>query len=321
MKIDVNDIIKKLKEGDLSSLSKAITIIESKATKHKTLGSEILRLSKVENSEKSIRVGISGMPGAGKSTFINSLGMYLISKGYKVAVLAVDPSSTVSKGSILGDKTRMEELSKEEKAFIRPTSSGGYLGGTAGKTRDVISLCEAAGYDIILVETVGIGQSETEVKTMVDIFLLLILPAGGDDLQGIKKGAVELADLVIINKADGDKEKIARRTKVDYEQAIRILGGNNKFDEKVILCSALNNIGTDIIWENINKYYINNEDEIQSNRFIQDKYWIDKRLNESIIERIFSKPEIKSTIEDYKTKILKNELSMEKALNEIFNLI
>ena len=238
MKIDIEDLFKKLQVGDVSALSRAITIIESKAKKHKELANKLLILSN-KNKKQSIRIGISGMPGAGKSTFIDAFGAMLIQIGYKVAVIAVDPSSTVSKGSILGDKTRMEELSQSPNAFIRPSPSAGYLGGTAGKTREIISLCEAANYDIIIVETVGIGQSETEVKTMVDFFLLLILPAGGDELQGIKKGAVELADMVIVNKADGDKIPIAKRTKLDYMQAIKILGQSNKFKEKVFLCSAL----------------------------------------------------------------------------------
>lgn len=321
MNLSPDELASKIIEGDLSSLSRSITIIESKALKHKILGSEILKLVKERNKNNAIRIGISGMPGAGKSTFINTLGMHLINQGLKIAVLAVDPSSTVSKGSILGDKTRMEELAKESKAFIRPSPSGGYLGGTAGKTRDVITLCECSGYDVIFVETVGIGQSETEVKTMVDLFLLLLLPAGGDDLQGIKKGAVELADLIIVNKADGDKEKIAKRTKVDYEQAVRILGQSNKFNEKVMLCSALNNIGIDEIWNKIYNYYLENKNTIFEERKEQDKYWIDKSFNEAIIEKVFSNQNIKSKSKELKNKILNNEISIELAVEEIIKSI
>ena len=315
------ELIEKIVDGDIASLSRAITYVESTALKHKQISSQILNHSL--NNKTSIRIGISGMPGAGKSTFINSLGMLLISKGLKVAVLAVDPSSTVSKGSILGDKTRMEDLVKENNAFIRPSSSGGYLGGTAGKTRDVIRLCELAGYDVILVETVGIGQSETEVKTMVDLFLLLILPAGGDELQGIKKGAVELADLIIINKADGDKRKIAIRTKVDYHQAVRIVGQSNVFDEKVVLCSALNNEGIDKIWDMIDSFYQKeiNKDYITKLRKEQDIYWIDKSFKEAVIATFFSKNIIKDKSAELKNKILNKEISIELAVEEIIRLI
>lgn len=323
MNVNSKELIKYLVKGDISSLSRAITIVESKAMKHKIIASELISLSKSKIKKQTIRVGISGMPGAGKSTFINSLGMHLISQGLKVAVLAVDPSSTISKGSILGDKTRMEDLIKEERAFIRPTASGGYLGGTANKTRDVITLCEAAGYDVILVETVGIGQSETEVKTMVDIFLLLILPAGGDELQGIKKGAVELADLIIINKADADKLKIARRTKVEYKQAARILGQSNKFAEKVVLSSALNNVGIDKIWAMIYKYsssetYI---EQIKKIRQEQEIYWIEKSFNEAIITAVLTDQEVKSRSEELKKQILNNKISIDFAVEEIIKLL
>lgn len=323
MSLNSNELIDKLVKGDITSLSRAITIVESKAIKHKIIASELISLSKSKIKKQTIRVGISGMPGAGKSTFINSLGMHLISQGLKVAVLAVDPSSTISKGSILGDKTRMEDLIKEESAFIRPTASDGYLGGTAGKTRDVITLCEAAGYDVVLVETVGIGQSETEVKTMVDIFLLLILPAGGDELQGIKKGAVELSDLIIINKADGDKLKIARRTKVEYKQAARILGQSNKFTEKVVLSSALNNIGIDKIWAMIQKYFSNesHKKQIELMRQEQELFWIDKSFKEGIIDAVLSNPEVKNKSIDLKKQILNNKISIDLAVGEIIKLL
>ncbi len=322
MKFEAEVLFDKLQNSDVTALSRAITIIESKAKKHKELANKLLSLSK-KNPKQSIRIGISGMPGAGKSTFIDAFGSMLTGFGHKVAVLAVDPSSTVSSGSILGDKTRMDELAKSENAFIRPSPSSGYLGGTASKTREIISLCEAANYDIIIIETVGIGQSETEVKTMVDFFLLLILPAGGDELQGIKKGAVELADMVIINKADGDKVEIAKRTKLDYQQAIRILGQSNKFNEKVFLSSALEKIGLNEIWEEIFKYtHRNNYLELQSiERSKQDKYWIDKTFEATIIEHIFQNDYFKKELDNLKIQVINNNITLESALMKIKEFI
>jgi len=322
MKIDVNELFDQLKNSNLAALSRAITIVESKAKKHQIIASQLVNLAKKENKQ-SIRIGISGMPGAGKSTFIDSFGTMLIEQNHKVAVIAVDPSSTVSKGSILGDKTRMEELSQSPNSFIRPSPSGGYLGGTAGKTRDLISLFEAANYDIIIIETVGIGQSETEVKTMVDFFLLLILPAGGDELQGIKKGAVELADMIIINKADGDKLKLAKRTKLDYHQAVRILGQSTKFENKVVLCSALEKTGLDTIWNEIinitqRENYVSS---LEENRKKQEEYWVDKTFRNTIIDYISSNPKIKAKIVDLKSKILNNEISTELALSDLLDSI
>lgn len=322
MKIELDDLFVKLENGDVSSLSRAITIIESKAKKHKEQANKLLSLAN-KNKKQSLRIGISGMPGAGKSTFIDAFGSMLIEFGHKVAVLAVDPSSTVSKGSILGDKTRMEELSLSTEAFIRPSPSGGYLGGTASKTREIISLCEAANYDIILVETVGIGQSETEVKTMVDFFLLLILPAGGDELQGIKKGAVELADMVIVNKSDGDKIPIAKRTKLDYMQAIKILGQSNKFSEKVFLCSALEKNGLNEIWEEIFKFTHRNNflEIITKERLNQDKYWIDKTFENTIVEFLFQDKDFKIKLDMLKSEVLRNETNLESALEQLQKMI
>lgn len=322
MKIDVNELFDQLKNSNLAALSRAITIVESKAKKHQIIASQLVNLAKKENKQ-SIRIGISGMPGAGKSTFIDSFGTMLIEQNHKVAVIAVDPSSTVSKGSILGDKTRMEELSQSPSSFIRPSPSGGYLGGTAGKTRDLISLFEAANYDIIIIETVGIGQSESEVKTMVDFFLLLILPAGGDELQGIKKGAVELADMIIINKADGDKLKLAKRTKLDYHQAVRILGQSTKFENKVMLCSAVEKTGLDKIWNEINNHtkQKNYYNETKIARKEQEKYWINKTIQSTIIDYITSNPIIKTKIDEIKAQILNKEISTELALSELLNSI
>ncbi|MCD7877680.1 MAG: methylmalonyl Co-A mutase-associated GTPase MeaB, partial [Cloacibacillus porcorum] len=208
--------------GDRVILSRAITVIESNAPKHFELGQEIIQKI-LPHSGKAMRVGITGVPGAGKSTFIEAFGTYLCGEGLKVAVLAVDPSSSISKGSILGDKTRMENLAREKNAFIRPSPSGGSLGGVTRKSRETMLLCEAAGYDAVLVETVGVGQSETMVRSMVDYFLVVVITGAGDDLQGIKKGIIELADSILVNKADGDNKMKAMMARADYVQILHYL--------------------------------------------------------------------------------------------------
>ena len=210
---DLKTLVKGVREGNRTLLAKAITLIESNAEKHFLPTQELIK-ELLPYSGNSIRIGITGVPGAGKSTFIENFGLYLIEQGHKVAVLAIDPSSTISKGSILGDKTRMELLSRNPKSFIRPSPSAGILGGVARKTRETIILCESAGYDVILIETVGVGQSETTVRSMVDFFLLMQIAGAGDELQGIKRGIIELADLIVINKADGDniaRTELAKR--------------------------------------------------------------------------------------------------------------
>src|SRR5210317_1818887 len=229
-----------LLSGNRRALAKAITLVESKLERHREQAQGILE-QVLPHSGNSIRIGITGVPGVGKSTFIEAFGLYLIEQGKRVAVLAVDPSSPIAGGSILGDKTRMEELSRREEAFIRPSPSEGTLGGVAQKTRETMLLCEAAGFDVILVETVGVGQSEHQVAGMVDFFLVLMLPGGGDELQGIKKGIVELADAIVINKADGDSETIARTTQQHYRSALGLLKHASFWQPQVLACSALNN--------------------------------------------------------------------------------
>jgi LAO/AO transport system kinase len=236
--------------GDRVILAKAISLAESSLPEDQTQSAELI--SNLSPSKNSIRIGITGVPGVGKSTFIEAFGKYITSLNKKLAVLTIDPSSQLTKGSILGDKTRMEELSKNRLAFIRPTASGSTLGGTASRTRESILLCEAAGYEVILVETVGVGQSETSVKNLVDFFLLLMLAGAGDELQGIKKGIMEMADTVLITKADGDNLKRAREAQADYQHALNLLSETTSgWKAKVLTCSALNNTGIHEVWQTI----------------------------------------------------------------------
>ncbi len=252
--MDVWQIKNDLLSGKRRALAKAITLIESKNPKHKKEAKTLLE-SVLPYSGNSIRIGISGVPGVGKSTFIEAFGMFLIDRGYRVAVLAIDPSSHITGGSILGDKTRMEILSRQEKAFIRPSPSGDSLGGVARKTRESIFLCEANGYNVIIVETVGVGQSEISVASMVDFFVLMQLPNAGDELQGIKRGIMEVANAIIINKADGDNYQKAALSKKQLENAIHILRPiENNWIPPVILASAKEKIGVGKLWNIVNDY-------------------------------------------------------------------
>ena len=230
--------LQNLLSGNRRALAKAITLVESKLNTHREQAQQILE-QVLPQSGNSIRIGITGVPGVGKSTFIEAFGLHLIEQGKRVAVLAVDPSSPIAGGSILGDKTRMEELSRRDEAFIRPSPSGGRLGGVAQKTRETMLLCEAAGYDVILVETVGVGQSEYQVAGMVDFFMVLMLPGGGDELQGIKKGIMELADALVINKADGDSEKLATMTSRQYTSAMNLLRHSTFWTPRVMTLSLI----------------------------------------------------------------------------------
>lgn len=253
---NIEDLIKNLINGDRVALSRAITICESTNADDRVLANQIINAC-LPKSGNSIRIGITGVPGVGKSTFIESFGQFLIKTlQKKVAVLAVDPTSGISKGSILGDKTRMDYLSREENAFIRPSPSGGALGGVANQSRESILLCEAAGFEIILVETVGVGQSETEVKEMTDFFLLLMLAGAGDELQGIKRGIMEMADGILINKADGHNKIRARNAKKEYQNALHLFPKTESgWIPRVEVCSAIENENIDKVWELIDSYF------------------------------------------------------------------
>lgn len=298
--VSSSDLVSGILAHNQIALSRAITVIESTAEKHKELAKEIIAAC-LPHAHNSMRIGITGVPGVGKSTFIESFGKLLISKGKKVAVLTVDPSSSISKGSILGDKTRMEELVKEENAFIRPSASGDTLGGVARKTRETIILCEAAGFDIILIETVGVGQSETTVHSMTDFFLLLKLAGAGDELQGIKRGIMEMADSIVINKADGENLKAAKIAKNEFARALHLYPTKEStWNPKTLLCSALQNQGIDRVWEVIQEYFelVKDNGYFKHKRKDQNKFWLMQTIENQLKSDFFARPSIKIALKE-----------------------
>lgn len=285
--------IEALLAGNRRALAKAITLVESKREDHREQAQQLLE-AVLPHAGRSQRIGITGVPGVGKSTFIEAFGLYLLSQGKKVAVLAVDPSSPVAGGSILGDKTRMEELSRRDEAFIRPSPSEGSLGGVAHKTRETMLLCEAAGYDVILIETVGVGQSEYEVASMVDFFLVLMLPNAGDELQGIKRGIMELADGLVVNKADGDNAVFAAQTQRHYKNALMLLKHPDYWQPRVVCCSALQHQAIDQVWAMVMDYCNASQDagEFSAKRAQQNIEWMKKLLHEMIESRLQKNPSV-----------------------------
>lgn len=281
-------------------MARAITLLESQREDRAALGQAILE-ELVPDSGGAIRVGVSGPPGVGKSQLIEALGLLLVERGMRVAVLAVDPSSPVTGGSILGDKTRMEKLSVHENAFIRPSPSGGSLGGVAQRTREAMIVCEAAGFDVVLVETVGIGQSEVAVSSMVDFFLVLLLPAGGDELQGIKKGVMELADSLVVNKADGDTLDAARRTQMSYAGALELIRpSSTSWRPRALMSSALTGEGVEAVWETIEEHrrIVEASGELQSRRRSQARDWMWALVQEGLQKAFRSHPAVKGRIGD-----------------------
>jgi LAO/AO transport system kinase len=302
-------------------LSKAITLIESSLPEHQELAQKIIEKC-LPYSGKSLRIGITGVPGVGKSSFIESMGMHVTSLGHKLAVLAIDPSSERSGGSILGDKTRMEQLSAHPDAFIRPSPSAGSLGGVARKTREAIYLCEAAGFDVIFIETVGVGQSETAVHSMVDFFLLLMLAGAGDELQGIKRGIMEMADAIAITKADGSNIDKASRAKAEYQSALHLFpAGDAGWTPKVLTCSAHNNIGIPEIWNTVADY--KNTTLLNSffeyNRIEQAKYWMHQTIQEGLKNNFYENKHIKTTIKDIESDVLGEKISSFEAARLLLN--
>ncbi|WP_417557658.1 methylmalonyl Co-A mutase-associated GTPase MeaB [Mesoflavibacter zeaxanthinifaciens] len=321
-KRDTQDLINSLLDGNITALSQAITIIESKHTKHQEQAHQIVKAC-LPHANISVRIGITGVPGVGKSTFIEAFGNYLTAQDKKVAVLAVDPSSSLTKGSILGDKTRMESLVKNENAYIRPSASGESLGGVARKTRETITLCEAAGFDTIIIETVGVGQSETAVHSMVDFFLLLKLAGAGDELQGIKRGIIEMADAIAINKADGDNLKAAKLAKVEFNRALHLYPAKaSNWQPKVTLCSGLQNEGIADIWKVIKEYLeiTKSNNYFSSKRNEQNKYWLIQTIEEQLKSDFFNHPTIKIELQKQLALIEANKTTPFVAAEYLLNL-
>ncbi|MBX9635307.1 MAG: methylmalonyl Co-A mutase-associated GTPase MeaB [Magnetospirillum sp.] len=280
--------------GERRAVARAITLIESTRADHRA-AAEVLLHELLPHTGRSVRMGITGVPGAGKSTFIEAFGLHVVKQGHRLAVLAVDPSSPRTGGSILGDKTRMEELSRDERAFIRPSPSGCTLGGVARRTREAMLVCEAAGFDVIVVETVGVGQSETAVADMVDMFLLLLVPGGGDELQGIKKGIVELADAIIVNKADGDLEAAAKRAARDYMNALHLLTpASTAWTVPVLTCSALQQAGIDAVWKVVGDYRhaMEGKGAWGERRSAQAHAWMWNEVAETLMQTLKDDPRI-----------------------------
>jgi LAO/AO transport system kinase len=287
-------LAEKIRAGDRVALARGITLIESRARAHRHAAEQLLN-DLMPFSGKAWRIGITGVPGAGKSTFIDALGSSLCDAGKKVAVLSIDPSSPISHGSILGDKTRMERLSRNPSAFIRPSPSRGEIGGVARKTRESITLCEAAGFDIVLVETVGVGQSEVLVREMVDCFLLLMIAGAGDELQGIKKGIIEMADLVAVNKADGDNRMRAEATRIEFERALHYISASDEaWHPPVLACSALSSDGVRDVWTQVEKFmaHAGQSGQFSERRRSQSLAWLSALLEQGLQEAFFSKLEV-----------------------------
>ncbi len=312
------ELFKEIIKGNKVALAKGITLLESSLSSDTLLAQKLLE-DCLPESGSSIRIGITGVPGVGKSTFIESFGKLLTNKGHKVAVLAIDPTSEKTFGSILGDKSRMNQLSVDENAFIRPSPSAGTLGGVASKTKDSIVLCEAAGFDIILVETVGVGQSETTVSNICDFFLLLMLAGAGDELQGIKRGIMELADMIVINKAEGDNLQKSKNAKLEYQRALHLFPSmENAWTPKVSVCSALENTGITEIWEVINKY--NSKMTLSgwkiANRERQNIYFLHRTIKEELGNKKYN-----SLKSEGKIDILETKLSEGKCIFQIIEEI
>ncbi len=317
---DIDYYLGGIRQGDRAVLSKAITLIESNRPEDKTIAGNLIQHC-LPFSGNSVRLGITGVPGVGKSTFIEAFGLHLINKGHRVAVLAIDPSSTRTKGSILGDKTRMEKLSSHPLAFIRPSASAGTLGGVARQTRESILLCEAAGFDRIFVETVGVGQSETAVSKIVDFFLLLMLAGGGDELQGIKRGIMEMADLIVINKADGSNTQQAKLAKQAYENALHLFPKlPNGWQPKVLTASSVSGKGISTVEQQIDTFLRLTQSNgfFEQNRQQQALDILDNSLKDAIFGHFYSQKEIQKQLNYFRQQILDGKISPYEASNTIF---
>lgn len=321
--VDVDGLAQQIFTGDRIALGKAITLVESNNQEHRTAANLLLKaiLPKTGNS---LRVGITGVPGVGKSTFIEALGEQVIEAGKKVAVLAIDPSSPHSKGSILGDKTRMEKLASNPRAFIRPTAAAGQLGGVANKTMEAILLCEAAGYDFILVETVGVGQSEVAVKNMTDIFLLMMLAGAGDELQGIKRGIMEMADILVVNKADGDNLKAANLARKTYENALHLLAPKESgWAAPVLTASALKGTGITEVYESFLKLqtFLSEKGLFEKNRLRQKEHWFEEVLSVQLVNRMKADKQMGGRLKKLQEEVLHDKNTPYQATEELLKQI
>jgi len=306
-------------QGDRRVLAKTITLIESTRLDHQRLAQTVID-QLLPHTGKSVRLGISGVPGVGKSTFVESLGTLLVRKNHQVAVLAVDPSSNRSGGSIMADKTRMEKLAANQHAFIRPSPTGGNLGGVARKTRESILICEAAGFDVVLVETVGVGQSEITVASMVDFFLMLMLAGAGDELQGIKKGVLELADALAINKADGDNVEKAGRAKRAYENALQLLAPASKtWSPPVLTCSALEVTGIEAIWQTVlnHRQRLNETGELRARRRAQALDWMGSLIDEGLRARFYGNPAVRAMLPELRRSVIQGTIDATAAAEKL----
>lgn len=316
----VSEYVDGVLHGNRTILSQTITMVESALQEHQIKAQEIIEKC-LPYSGNSIRIGITGVPGVGKSTFIESLGKQITQSGKKLAVLAVDPSSERSKGSILGDKTRMEELAVDPNAFIRPSPSGGSLGGVAKKTRETLILCEAAGFDTIFIETVGVGQSETAVHSMVDFFLLLMLAGAGDELQGIKRGIMEMADAVVINKADGTNLNKVKLAQSQFQTSLRLFPtGESKWIPEVLTCSSINKTGITEVWDNISEYVSFTKENcyFSIKRKNQAKFWMYETIQETLKNNFYNQPEISKKLKAFEKMVVNGKITPGNAVKELF---
>lgn len=308
--VDIPALAASLKAGERRALARAITLVESGRADHRA--DALALLDALGSDRQALRIGLSGTPGVGKSTFIEAFGLFLVEKGLKVAVLAVDPSSARSGGSILGDKTRMEHLSRHPLAFIRPSPSQAQMGGVARRTREAIALCEAAGYDVVLIETVGVGQSETMVAEMCDLFALLLAPAGGDELQGVKRGIMEIADIILVNKADGELKSQATRTCADYAGALRLLRKRPQDPEgfpKAMTVSAVEGRGLPEAWDEMTALaeWRREQSHFAGRRAEQARYWFHEEVRLQLLERLQRDPELAATLAAEETKLVNGD--------------
>ncbi|WP_172296385.1 methylmalonyl Co-A mutase-associated GTPase MeaB [Pseudoruegeria sp. HB172150] len=320
--LDIRDLSGRIMAGERRALARAITLVESRRDDHRDAAAELLEA--LATDREALRIGLSGTPGVGKSTFIEAFGCMLTGQGKKVAVLAVDPSSARSGGSILGDKTRMEKLSRDPNAFIRPSPAQSQLGGVARRTREVIQLCEAAGHDAVLIETVGVGQSETMVAEMVDVFVLLLAPAGGDELQGVKRGIMEIADLILVNKADGDLEPAATRTCADYAGALRLLRKRAQDPPgfpKALKVSALTGAGMERAWVEMRDLatWRQERGHWQARRRTQARHWFEEEVRQGLLARLAADPDTRKLMTELGESVARGDTSVPAAAQQLLD--